>query len=120
MRKLRKLYAALALWLGIALSAIFIIVLILLMLTWGFYAAFYLNSDYWNQFIRGYDKLGNAGLDGDHREYVSSRLGKYKYHGHEPVFLKAWIDDLIIWWLHQLERFHSKKAIQKNVGEPVN
>ena len=74
-------------------------------------------SKYWHHIWIGFDKFANAVLGGSHRETISSRLGKSTLHGFKPVFGHIWIDRLVSWWLHQVDRYHVQKSINWTVGD---
>jgi hypothetical protein len=73
-------------------------------------------SKYWGHVWKGFDKLVNAFLFGDHKETLSSRLGKSTLCGHKPVFGILWTDKLFSWWLHQVDHNHVAKSIDWSVG----
>jgi len=83
---------------------------------WGAGIAVATHSPYWIHVWIGFDKFCNAILGGDHRETVSSRLGKSTIHGHPYVFGSYWADGLVSWWLHQVDHDHVNKSIDWNVG----
>lgn len=58
-----------------------------------------------------FDKFWNAVLGGDHRETISSRLGKTLYHGHDPVFGLRIIDRFVAFLLDQVDPGHCRKSI---------
>lgn len=58
-----------------------------------------------------FDKFWNAVLGGDHRETISSRLGKTLYHGHDPVFGLYSIDRFVAFLLDQVDPDHCRKSI---------
>lgn len=74
-------------------------------------------SEYWNQVWIGFDKFANSIIGGSHEETISSRLGKSTAYGLNPVFFNIWIDGLISWWLHQVDKDHVEKYIDWSVGE---
>lgn len=76
-------------------------------------------SKYWFEVWIGFDKLCNAALGGDHKETISSRLGKTVYYNHPPVFFTRKIDKTICWMLGQVDTDHCKYSIQKNVGRTI-
>lgn len=76
-------------------------------------------SEYWGNVWIGFDKLCNAMLNGDHEETISSRLGKSIFHNHRPVFGSLKFDKMVAWWLHQVDKNHCKKSIDKNVGHRI-
>lgn len=73
-------------------------------------------SDYWGHVWIAFDKLWNAILRGDHRETISSRLGKSVYFNHPPVFVYRKTDKKFSWWLSQVDKDHCKKSIDWKVG----
>jgi hypothetical protein len=75
-----------------------------------------LGSVYWGHVWVGFDKFANAVLFGDHEETVSSRLGKSTIHGHTPVFVSVWADELVSWLLHQVDNNHVAKSMDWKVG----
>ena len=64
-----------------------------------------------------FDKFWNAALDGDHRETISSRLGKSVHYGLSPVFLFRWADKVVAYLLDQVDTDHCRKSIEWHVGE---
>lgn len=76
-------------------------------------------SDYWFEVWIGFDKLCNAALGGDHKETISSRLGKSVYHKHPPVFLHRYIDKGVAWMLDQVDPNHCFDSIQRYAGRGV-
>jgi hypothetical protein len=73
-------------------------------------------SVYWHHVWIGFDKFANAAIGGDHRETISSRLGKSTLYGLDPVFGSIWLDELFSWWLHQVDNNHVAKSIDWSVG----
>ena len=63
-----------------------------------------------------FDKFANAMRFHDHRETISSCLGKAIYHGHPPVFNFLIIDKCIGWMLDKVDKNHCKNSIDWNVG----
>lgn len=63
-----------------------------------------------------FDKFANAMRFHDHRETISSCLGKAIYHGHPPVFNWLFIDKCVGWMLDRVDKEHCKKSIDWNVG----
>lgn len=120
LKTLRSIWAGLCLAIGILLAASLVSTFMLAVaFPWGALLAVTIKSQYWFHVWIGFDKFCNAILGGDHRETVSSRLGKSTMFGHEPVFRYYWADELIAWWLHQVDHNHCAKSIDKNVGRPV-
>lgn len=76
-------------------------------------------SDYWGHVWIAFDKFWNAILGGDHRETISSRLGKSVYYNHPPVFGNKSIDKKFAWWLSKVDTDHCKKSIDWKVGITV-
>ena len=74
-------------------------------------------SDYWFQVWIGFDKLVNAALNGDHRETISSRLGKSTVYDHDPVFNHIRIDRVVAWMLDQVDPGHCESSIDWRYGE---
>jgi len=74
-------------------------------------------SSYWFNVWLGFDKLCNAALGGDHKETVSSRLGKSVIWRYSPVFFNRKIDKTVSWMLSQVDPNHCEKSIDWNVGE---
>ena len=74
-------------------------------------------SEYWAHIWIGFDKFCNALIGGDHRETISSRLGKSTIFNHKPVFGHILIDELVSWWLHQADHNHVAKSIDWSVGD---
>ena len=115
---LYKSLSALLLLLGITLAAIitpFYLVIIALPVTiaalWIAYPRRY-SLDVWV----GFDKFMNACLGGDHRETVSSRLGKSVDHNSPTVFFTKSIDKLIYDCLGVIDEDHCSKSIDWSVG----
>ncbi len=80
-----------------------------------------LGSPYWfGQWII-YDRLWNYLLGGDFEETVSSRLGKWHYFDHPPVFTGQlfFLNQLVSLWLDQVDKDHIKTSIMPHVGVPV-
>lgn len=63
-----------------------------------------------------YDKFCNALLGGSHRETISSRLGKSRFHGHSPVFGVLSVDSFIGKMLDIVDKDHCLKSIDFNEG----
>jgi len=63
-----------------------------------------------------FDKFANAMRFHDHRETISSCLGKAIYHGHPPVFNWLIIDKAVSWLLNKVDPDHCKKSIDWTVG----
>lgn len=74
-------------------------------------------SNYWFEVWIGFDKLCNAALGGDHKETISSRLGKSTEYGLPPVFLHIVIDNAIAWMLDQVDPNHCKDSIDWRYGD---
>lgn len=116
-KTLRTIWAAVVLLIGVLLAASFVSTFMLFIaFPWGAIAAV-LGSEYWFNVWVGFDKFCNALLGGDHRETISSRLGKSTIFDHNPVFGFLWIDELVSWWLHQVDNNHVAKSIDWDVGE---
>lgn len=67
-----------------------------------------------------FDKFANAMRFHDHRETISSCLGKAIYHGHPPVFNWLCIDIAIGWLLDRVDENHCEKSIDWSVGRGLN
>lgn len=63
-----------------------------------------------------FDKFANAMRFHDHRETISSCLGKSIYFGHPPVFNWLFIDRFIGRLLDAVDPLHCKTAIDWTVG----
>jgi len=74
-------------------------------------------SRYWFNVWIGFDKLCNAALGGDHKETISSRLGKSVIWRYSPVFFNRKIDKTVSWMLSQVDKNHCEKSIDWSVGE---
>lgn len=79
----------------------------------------FMNTKYWHEVWIGFDKLWNAILGGDHKETISSRLGKSVYYDYPPVFLTKSIDKTVSWMLSQVDPQHCKKSIDWRVGRSL-
>ena len=64
----------------------------------------------------GFDKFANACMGGDHRETVSSRLGKSIDHDCPSVFFVKPIDRLVYSCLNVVDPDHCTKSIDWTVG----
>lgn len=64
-----------------------------------------------------FDKFWNAVLGGDHRETISSRLGKSLYHNFDPVFGFLVIDRFVAFLLDQVDPDHCRKSIVWEYGD---
>lgn len=80
-----------------------------------------LGSPYWFEKWIVYDRLWNWLLDGDFEETVSSRLGKWHFFDHPPVFTGRlfFLNQLISLWLDQVDKDHIKTSIMPSAGVPV-
>lgn len=64
-----------------------------------------------------FDKFWNAVLGGDHRETISSRLGKSIHFGLPPVFWFLWADKVVAFLLDQVDHDHCRKSVDWGVGK---
>lgn len=113
----RTIWAALWLLTGVLLTASLTSAFMLLVaFPWGAIMAVR-GSKYWHNVWVGFDKLANAFIGGSHKETISSRLGKSTLYGFKPVFGHIWIDNLVSWWLHQVDHNHVSKSINWTVGD---
>lgn len=112
----RSLWSGLVLFIGVILAASVLSCFILVVAVPIGAAMAIQGSLYWQHVWIGFDKLYNAILAGDHRETISSRLGKSTLFGNPPVFKYLWIDKLVSWWLHQVDHNHVYKSIDWTVG----
>ena len=74
-------------------------------------------SNYWHNVWLGFDKFCNSIRGGNHKETISSCLGKSTLWGHKPVFYSLKIDKLVAWMLHQIDTDHCKNSVDWSVGE---
>jgi len=65
-----------------------------------------------------YDKYCNALRFHDHRETISSCLGKSRFHGHPPVFNWLFLDVIVGEMLDVVDPDHCRKSIDWEVGRP--
>ena len=116
-KTLRTIWAAIVLLVGVLLAAsgVSVFMLFIAFPTGAVLAV--IGSKYWHNVWIGFDKFANAILGGSHRETISSRLGKSTLHGFKPVFGHIWIDGLVSWFLHQVDRHHVAKSVDWTVGE---
>ena len=63
-----------------------------------------------------YDKYCNALRFHDHRETISSCLGKSRFHGHPPVFNWLFLDNIVGRMLDIVDAEHCRKSIDWTVG----
>ena len=64
----------------------------------------------------GFDKFMNAAMGGDHKETISSRLGKSIDHGSPSVFFCKPLDLIIYKCLDIVDEDHCTKSIDWSVG----
>lgn len=124
----QKFWAAFLLVVGIFLSVIAIMVALFFKMLWlvllvsiGSLMAFK-GSDYWFEKWFQYDCIWNWILGGDIKETVSSRLGKWYYFGHEPIFKGKFflLNQIISLWLDRVDKGHIRKSIIPTVGKTVS
>lgn len=116
-KTLRTIWAGFVLVAGVMLAAAFTsLFMTIVAFPWGALLAVR-GSSYWHDVWIGFDKFCNAIIGGDHRETISSRLGKSTIYGLKPVFGFLLADELVSWWLHQIDRNHVAKSTDWSVGE---
>ncbi len=78
-------------------------------------------SEYWFAKWIFYDCIWNWILGGDINETVSSRLGKWHFFNHAPVFKGRlfFLNQLVSLWLDQVDPNHIKTSIMPQVGVRV-
>lgn len=114
---LRTIWVGLCLLVGVLLAASGMSAFMLILaFPWGAILAV-TGSKYWSNVWLGFDCFCNAVLGGTYRETISSRLGKSTLHGFKPVFGHIWIDRLVSWWLHSIDRYHVQKSVDWDVGD---
>lgn len=77
-------------------------------------------GQYGYQLWVGFDKFGNAGRGGSHKETISSCLGKSLHYDHDPVFWFKQIDRLIAFFLDTVDKNHCYNSIDWRVGSQKN
>lgn len=116
-KPLRTIWAGFVLVAGVMLAAAFTsLFMTVIAFPWGAFLAVH-GSRYWHDVWIGFDKFMNAVIGGSHKETISSRLGKSTIHGLKPVFGFRLADNLVSWWLHQIDNNHAAKSIDWSVGE---
>ena len=115
---LNKLLSILLLLVGISLAIVLTPTFLLLVGAPLALLAVYLrvNRRYALDVWLGFDKFINACMGGDHRETVSSRLGKSVWHGGPSVFFVPCIDRLVSRCLDVVDPDHCLKSIDWSVG----
>lgn len=115
---IRSIASVLLLFFGVALSIIVTPTYLFLV---G--APVALSSVYLHQFRRyaldvwlGFDKFINAAMGGDHRETVSSRLGKSVHHDGPSVFGFKAADRLVSSCLDVVDPDHCAESVDWSVG----
>jgi hypothetical protein len=111
-----KLYSGFFLFIGITLAASVTSTYMLTVALFIGVPMSFSGSFYWYHVWIGFDKLWNAIMGGDHKETISSRLGKSVYYDYPPVFWNQNIDRTISWFLSQVDTKHCYKSIDWDVG----
>lgn len=118
---LKKLYSTFVLLIGVLLA---VVVTPVFLTTVGIFTAVYAlyagKGKVYNYALEvwiGFDKFCNACLKGDHRETISSRLGKSIYYEHPPVFGYTLFDHMVAGMLDSVDKDHCNSSIDWKYGK---
>lgn len=126
--KAQRVWAFLCLVVGVILSVVLMIaaliikiVSLLALVVIGTPLAL-LGNPWWFDKWLLYDRIWNWILGGDIDETVSSRLGKWHFFNHAPVFKGRFyfLNQLVSLWLDQVDKDHIKKSIIPGAGIKIS